>query len=81
MQVSHVEKNMVKQSSTVPNEQSGVLKPYPGLDLIDPSLVDVTFHHNSAGQRDKFIAEKTSKVVCIILLGDSLHQVFNFYWK
>ena len=36
MQVSHVEKNMVKQSSTVPNEQSGVLKPYPGLDLIDP---------------------------------------------
>ena len=39
MEVSHVEKNMVEQFSTVSNTQSvrkGVLKPYLGLDLINP---------------------------------------------
>ena len=39
MQVSHVEKHMVGQSSTVPNSQSltkRVLKPFLGLDLINP---------------------------------------------
>ena len=37
MQVSHVEKNMVKQSSTIPNVNlNGGLKPYLGLDLMDP---------------------------------------------
>ena len=37
MQVSHVDKNMVQQSSTVPiSNLKGVLKPYFGLDLIDP---------------------------------------------
>ena len=37
MQVSHVEKNMVEQSGTVPNSQSiGSTWEYLGLDLINP---------------------------------------------
>ena len=44
MQVSHVNKNMVKQSSTVPISQSiKVLKPNLGLDLIDPRSSTVLF--------------------------------------
>ena len=36
MQVSHVERNMMEQSCTIPNSQSIRSKEYLGLDLIDP---------------------------------------------
>ena len=40
MKVSHVDEDMVEPSNTVSVNLIGVLKPYLGLNLINPGLVD-----------------------------------------